>query len=488
VSDAQRRKESFQAWMIQHRWLITVVLLAFAIRLHWNLIAHPIDQFMYSDMRGYNKRANAVLSAPLKFTEYTVFFPYGTTWMLAALKLIFGHENFTIIAIWYAALGAGVVGNVSAVAGRISKTKWLAPTVGGILAVYYPIISIGGYILSEIPFAFCLTSCLYLLVRLHDEGRERDAWILGILAGIGMAIRPQILMSVGLFGLYWLVARKHMPRITWGILGRVAIPLLIILGISSFRLYLHTGRVGLVSENGTINQVFGRCHNKGLYARPSPGRPGTIRFAPPPLIQLEAHTSMNPDSWIRLDPVFAIDDSPIEGVDGYAIDEFGCTKRTCRIPGGELEYRGYIGDQKLQRTIVKECIRRSGWAKQAYFSFVHIVQLWGYNSMWPDQADPKPRPTEPVQSWRALAEGWRRAALVFCLPALLGLGWLVRPAIDPRRSMVALQLLALLAVAAIYIGGVRFRIPYDPIIILLALMVVESLVERWRAGRNAPAS
>ena len=38
-----------------------MVFVAFLVRLHWNLVAHPIGEFMYSDMRGYNNRANALL-------------------------------------------------------------------------------------------------------------------------------------------------------------------------------------------------------------------------------------------------------------------------------------------------------------------------------------------------------------------------------------------------------------------------------------------
>jgi hypothetical protein len=475
--------------VIQHRWLIAVVVAAFLVRLHWNLVAHPIGEFMYSDMRGYNNRANAVISSPFEAKEYTAFFPFGTTWMLVAIKFLFGQDNFTAIGIWYAFMGAAIVANVMAVAGRVAKSSWLPLVVGGVMTVYYPSIAMGGYILSETPFSFCLTTCVYLLVRLHDEGDPRDAWLIGLFAGLGTVIRPQLLMSMALFGLFWLIARKHMPKITWAMFGRVALPLAIILSISATRFHWHTGRLGLVSENGAINQVFGRCPNKAIYSRPAPRAPGTIRFAPPPLIQLEAHTALNPDSLIRLEPVFADHDDPIEWLDGFAVDEFGCTRRTCRIPGGEIEYRGYIGDQKLQRRLARECMRRSGVGRQLYFSFVHIVQLWGYNSMWPDQADPKPKPKSSIQSWRALSEFWRRLHVgLFCVPALLGLAFIAVPARDPRRSMVALQLLALLAVAALYIGGVRFRIPYDPIIVLLACMSVESVVSWAQARRASRAS
>src|SRR5690606_34686679 len=143
-------------------------------------------------------------------------------------------------------------------------------------------------------------------------------------------------------------------------------------------------------------------------------------------------------------------------------------------------------DRVLQNKIVDACIERSGLARQAYFGFVHIVQLWGYNSMWPDQSDPRPRPDEPLQSWRALAEFWRRlAAYLFALPCLLGLVWVFRPGQHLARALVGIQLLALFGVAFWYIGGVRFRIPYDPLVFLLAGLVFEAGFLRLRARRSA---
>lgn len=482
-------------WAHRHRWAIAVIAAAFLIRLHWNLVVHPIGDYVYSDMNGYNRRANSVLSSPLSQYAYTVFFPPGTHWLLAGFKLLFGGDNYTAFGICYAAMGTGVVAYTYGVARRLSNRPAYAIAVTSMVAVYYPLISVGGYILSEIPFSLCLMGALFHLLRTHETGSDRHAWAVGLHLAAGTLIRPQLLMGAAAFGLYWLATRRHMPKITWSSLLRVAVPLVLALSFASARFYWHTGRVGLISDNGTINRVFGRCHNKGIYARPTEDSPSTIRFAPPPLIQLEAHTAVNPDSWIRLAPVFADHPEPIEGVDGFAVDEFGCTRRTCRIPGGEIEYRGYIADKELQNKIVAACIERSGLLRQAYFGFVHIVQLWGYNSMWPDQADPRPRPDEPLQSWRALAEFWRRlAAYLFAIPCLLGLGWIFRPAQHLGRALVGLQMVALFAVAFLYIGGVRFRIPYDPLMFMLSGLVFERVFEwvyarvRTRGSAEAPTA
>src|SRR5690606_39274838 len=161
-----------------------------------------------------------------------------------------------------------------AIADRVAgaRTRWLAPAIGLFLVVYYPLVAIGGYILSELPFCFCLTTSLLLLIRLVDEGRPRDAWLLGLMLGLGAIVRAQMLLSIALVGVLWLLMKlgslrgKPNPyaRLSWAMLGRVAVPLLLILTMSSIRFYANTGKLGLVSANSSINLVFGRCHNKGI--------------------------------------------------------------------------------------------------------------------------------------------------------------------------------------------------------------------------------
>ena len=53
-----------------------------------------------------------------------------------------------------------------------------------------------------------------------------------------------------------------------------AIPIAGVLVFSSARLYHHTGRYGLISENGRFNSLFGRCHNKKAQATPPKERGG----------------------------------------------------------------------------------------------------------------------------------------------------------------------------------------------------------------------
>lgn len=471
-------------------WVLVLFVAALLVRLIWNLKVHPLQHYLYSDMKGYWMRADALLDQPFSFREYDAFFPFGTTWLIAGVKLVFGRDAFTATAILYALLGASVVAATYAIVDRVvgERVRWVAPAAGLFMVVYYPLIAVGGYILSELPYSFCLTLSVLLLVRIVDEGRPRDAWLLGLMLGLGTIIRSQLTLSVALVGLLWLGmhlrGRKHpspYARLDWRMLARVAVPLVLILSGSAIRFTANTGRLGLVSDNSSINLVFGRCHNKGIYSRPDEAGHGTVRFSPPPLIQLEIHSANHPDALIHSRSIWADYPEPVAGVPGFAVDKLGCKRRKCYQPGSEIEYSGYIGDEQIHKQIVRACIERGGWGRQAYYSLTHWVLLWHQNLMWPDQANPQPRSSVQRETWRHRQMVWghvHRAVLM--VPALLALGFVFAPRRRPKQALVALNLWALLIVAAIWIGGIRFRVPYDPLIVALAAF---SYAEAWAWAR-----
>lgn len=486
TSGAERLGEWLGADRKRRWWVLIVFVTALAVRLNWNLNVHPLDGFLYSDMAGYSGRADAILKDPWSSREYDAFFPFGTAWLIAAIKWVArtdfmvgrGVDEFRLIGTIYAFFGAGIVAACYAIADRVmgERVRWVAPVVGLFLIVYYPLISIGGYILSELPFSFCLTMSLLLLIRVVEEGKYRHALLLGFLLGCGALIRSQMVASIGLVGLFWLgsllIRPNPYPKLTWKHIVCVGIPLAMLLGLAAVRFHIHTGRRGLVSENSTINLVFGRCHNKGIYSRPDGKGHGTVRFAPPPLIQLEVHSQEHPEHFFRSDSLWADYPEPVPGVDGFAIDDLGCRKRPCRLPGSEIQYKGYIGDGDIHRTIVKECMKRAGVKRQMHYTLTHWAMLWDYNLMWPDQANPRPRPKDKKQGWRAKQERWAKVhRWVLMVPALFGLGFVFVPRRRPKEALVALNFWALMIIAGVWLGGIRFRSPYDPVIVLLAAFV-----------------
>lgn len=450
----------------EQRWLLVLVVAALLVRLHWNLVVHPIGDYVYSDMRGYMRRANGLFEGWWQASEYDAFYPYGTHVFLYAVQALgHGPDDHRAIGIAYAILGALVVGFGYLVARRTSHYRFVPPIVGVVLVAYYPLVSLGGYALSEVPFAFCLVSSTFFLVRMAQDGRKRDAWAAGILAALGMVVRPQILASIGLVGIFWLLFRKRMPKLRLSLMIHAVLPIVLLMGFSAWRLHHHTGRQGLISENGKFNQVFGRCHNTKIFALPDNPKRRRTSFGPPPLIQLHKREQKLPHAWPGLDPALEV----------------------------EITYTGYIGDAKILGGIIDECVAKTGWWKQAEYSLVNVLLLWRYNVMWPDSGKGE---------WRDYARKWgvfhssllAAPALAFALLVLLpGLGlrrvgaslsrrprWaavrgLTESLLESLRrratgmALVALHLVGLVIVAAMIFGDTRLRTPYDPFILLLAV-------------------
>lgn len=429
-------------WTEDNLWLIAIVLAALAVRLHWNLEAHPAAEYIYSDMRGYSRRADSMFQSLWGVREYDAFYPYGTHVMLWFLEWVGGRTAetkpdelpriYAFVSTVYAVYGAALAGYGYALARRVSKFKVIPPIVGLLLVFYYPLISLGGYFLSEVPFSLCLTAGSFHLVRMLATGRKRDAWAMGIWVALGVTLRPQILLSVAFIGVYWLLLRKRMPNATVGLWVQALVPILLILAFSSWRLHYHTGRYGIISENGKFNQVFGRCHNSKITAYPDTAKRRRTSFGPPPLIQLAKREQRAPGQWPQLDPV----------------------RET------HIEYKGYIGDDDILQTFIDGCVAETTWTKQVEYSAVNVIMQWRYNVMWPDSGK---RPWQPyARKWGSFVTN------VLAVPALLALLGVFLPRRNLALGVISLHLWALTMIGIFYIGGMRFRAPYDPIIIVMA--------------------
>lgn len=426
--------------------------------MHWNLHVHPLGDYIYSDMGGYVSRADRLLRDPWGKHEYSAFFPFGTHMLVAAIKAVFGKENYTAVGIVWALLGAGAVTMAYATARRMSAYTIVPLLVGAIGIGYYPLLSLGGYILSETPFSFFLAGAVLASVRLADDGRSLDAWLMGLFCGLGALFRPQILLSAACVGLFWLIRRKDLPKIGWFHIAQSGVPLLMFVALGSAHLHYHTGRRGLISENGSFNLVFGRCHNGKIESKPDGHGHGRVHFRPPPILQLEhqaekaAKAGLQPK--VDLDPAF----------------------------GSTFSYKGFIGDREIHKAHIRRCIAETGWWRQLKYSWVNASLLWSHNIPWPDSGR---------RAWRLIATPWTTAhQYTLAIPALFSLLLLGFPGQrGAKRGLVAVNLVALLSLAAIFFGGTRHRAPYDYIILMLALEVyciVAFLIVR--AVRRAPLS
>ena len=438
-----------QTLVRRHRDLLLVTLAALAVRLVWNLHVHrPID-YVFSDMGGYMERAQTSIDHPNDRLGYFTLFPWGTHFFLSLLKRAFGARSGTAIGVAYALLGTASVAYSFLLARRLTRSVWVPRVVGVVLVVYYPWISLGGYTLSEPPFTCFLAASTYYALGLADRGRPRDAWLFGVTLAVAAVFRPQILMALPLLGLHWLLRRRAWRRFSPRRLVAVAVPLVIVLGVSAARMEFHTGKLGLISNNGPLNFTFGRCHALSITAT-APDR--TSSYSPPPLGELSRHEKQDPGSLMKLDP---------------AMDT-------------KLHFDGHIWESRPLYWMAAQCVRRGGLGRQVEYALTHVVLLWGYNLMWPDMGQ-KPAFRRPMEIASVLH-------VVLILPAALVAMALSLRRRNARVMLVALHIYGLVAVAMLYFGDPRLRAPYDGILVLLAVMTYASafrLVRRRLARSRA---
>ncbi|MFT3767728.1 MAG: phospholipid carrier-dependent glycosyltransferase [Minicystis sp.] len=439
---AQRRLRDRLA---KHRDLVIVTLAALAVRLLWNLAVHRPTDYAFSDMGGYLERAQTSIDHFGERFGYFTLFPWGTHFLLMLVKRAFGRANAAAVCVTYALLGAGAVAYTFLVARRLTRSVWIPRAVGLVLILYYPWISLGGYILSEPPFTLFLSATAYYGLVLADRGRPRDAWRFGIALALAAAFRPQILMALPLYGLHVLARRRAWRRLSPRFLLGVAVPIVIVLGVSIARMEFHIGRFGLISNNGPLNYAFGRCHAT-MITSTAPDRKGA--YSPPSLGSLAGYEKDHPGTLFKLRP---------------AIDT-------------KLNVQGHMWDAEPMYELASKCVQKTGLGRQIEYAVTHVVLLWGYNVIWPDSGQKPP--------FRRMMEVASALHGIFVLPAAvvaLALAFRRRHA---RVMLLALHVFALLAVAAIYFGDTRLRAPYDGILVVLAAMTYASAY-RWARRRRA---
>lgn len=435
----------------KNRSLVILFLAALAVRLLWNLKIHPPLDYVYSDMGGYMERATTRLDHPGERFPYFTLFPWGTHVLLSLVKATFGRTNGAAIGIVYALFGALAVAYTAAVAGRLTRRPWIVWTVGAILVLHYPWISLGGYALSEPPFTFFLSAATFHALRLADRPRPLDAWLFGVSVALGAIFRPQILVSLVLLAPLLVIHRGAFRRLlrpaSLRLLPAIAVPIALIFALSAWRMHFHTGELGLISSNGPLNYAFGRCHALSISARAPDRKSG---YSPTSLGGLAKYEETHKQSLFKVDPAM----------------------------GKAITFDGHIWDGPPLRKIAANCVKKTGIWRQVKYAITHVVLLWGYNVVWPDMGQ-KPEFRRPMEISGTVS-------LVAVLPgAVAGFALSLRRRRE-RHLLVALQVWSLLVVAMLYFGDSRLRVPYDGILLLLAVYAYASGVSWIRLCLRAP--
>ena len=406
-------------------------LVGFAVRAYWTLRVQSPLTAVYSDMGGYVSRAESLLAGTTPSEpRILLMWPWGTHYIVAVELAILGrHDPFTI-GLVHAFAGAIAAPCAALITARFVRSRLTVAVAGLLVALWHPHITYSGLFSSEIWFSTALMLLTLFLVR-HFEGRWGGLGA-GLSLAVAFAVRPQILMTLGMVGavlvVVWLRRPYRRPR--QGVIRfalPLVIPLLLTMAFSSYRFHRLTGEYGLIASNEAAQRLFGET---------SVGKIDAAWTAP---------DGSNWTWWV----------SP-------------STKQPVK-PENAVFIRGFVYDKKLLANVRAERLRGvTRWQRLARMAD-NVALLVVKNLPWPESDFRRYAFRDRLQHQFAIA---LLPVLAFCA---IGLAFLDRHRI--AALIIASNLLTIVIVAAIYLGEVRYRVPYDPLIIVVASVGAHAVLQ-----------
>jgi 4-amino-4-deoxy-L-arabinose transferase-like glycosyltransferase len=243
------------------RWdlaAVASVVAGLIIRIFWGLAIHPPLDYIYSDMDGYVGRAQRLVMGAGQ-VRYDAFFPPGTHALLAVPMTVFGTERAGLwaCAVLWCALSAAIPFFAWRLA-RLLLTPAAAALTALLCALWPLYITYGGYFTSETPsLAFLLASLWtgYRAVRLSGRQAVWLGFVAGLLGGVAVANRPQLILNLAVLALPLLFHFRRQAMVLGGIVAGAAIILVGAVLHNSAAADKPTG----LSENGGLNFWIGHC-------------------------------------------------------------------------------------------------------------------------------------------------------------------------------------------------------------------------------------
>ncbi len=407
--------------------LVGFTAIAAALRWWWiSDVQDPADT-IYSDMKSYVTAARQAITGEEDPRDiYPSCFPYGMPWLLAAQMRLFGLEAYGVMAATHAALGAAVTPFAMLTARRVFPSPLGFVLTGLVVSLWYPQLVYVGFFTSEVPFACAVTASLWLGTRFLQTGR--GALVTGLVHAVGFTIRPQLLLTALLFVAFAVWRRERALDLGLRKLALFVLPVALVVGFSAARHYAITGDVALVSANGPLGRFFADTSYKTIKARQT-----------------------LPSGRIR-------------------VKEFTPPARSSRLGFREAyHFEGWRCDASKLEPERRRVVRSKGWLYRPYLIQRNVRLLFFDNALWPERKETR-RP--PWRKDMLETAAWMAYGL---LPlSALGLLTLVfrrRPGLELAGLHVATMVFA----AAFYFGEVRYRVPYDAVLILLAVQGVLGL-------------
>ncbi len=395
-----------------------VILGGAALRVAWTLGVHPPVDHVFSDMRAYVNRANR-LAEGHELSRYDAFYPPGTHVLLAIPLRIFGTGRG---GLWAASvLWASLSGCIPYLGWRVAR--WFlsprgAALAAGVIAVWPLSVTYGGYFLSETPTTVCLLLVVWLSLECRHARTGRGAvglaGLWGLCAGVALAVRPQLALSVAIAGALVVVRPSHRRSVVLAAAAALALPVVATLALNTHA----AGQLAGLSENGGFNFFQGHCVARDVVT----GRPGnSLSFGSPVALQLDRGRSYEFPDNLAWEQSFFFD-------------------------------RGW------------SCIRHDGIGHVRVVAY-NVLDLGFTTTPWPQSTE---------GGLHGLVDATNTMYGLVMLPVLVA----ALTGGFRRELILAAHLAAVIATALLFYGDPRFRIPSDALGIILTVVVIESALPR----------
>jgi len=245
--------------MMANRWdrvAVASILAGVIVRIIWGLVIHPPLDYLYSDMGAYVERAQR-LATGAGLQRSDAFFPPGTHVLLAAPMTLFGTERagLWVGAVLWCALSAAI----PIFAWRLARLL-LTPAAAALTALFcafWPMyITYGGYFTSETPSLAFLLASLWAGYRACRLSGKQAGWLglaAGLLGGVAVASRPQLILNLAVLAVPLLFRRRRQA-----LAGIVAGSAIILVATALYNSAAADKPTGL-SENAGLNFWIGQC-------------------------------------------------------------------------------------------------------------------------------------------------------------------------------------------------------------------------------------
>jgi hypothetical protein len=407
--------QRLEAWLQQRRVdravLLTLFVVTTALRLWLVLRLHKPGDWIVSDMWVYDHRAQRMGASDLG--PWDTFTPVGYPAFLASVYALVGREH-AVVGVLQALMSGGLAVFTHRIAWHTSGRAFVALLAGVAVTAHLPLAFYAGLLLTEVSAAFWLALGVWLLLRVPTHPGWFGIVAAGLVLGLAATIRPNLLAFYVLLPVWLWVAFRDRRAL----------------------------RVGALAALGGLVPIGTVCaYNSSIAERPtSLATNGGLNFY---LNVAEVRTIhyQEPDHGHAI--------TPIPNLVRYTVDE-----RT-RVPFHEQGHyfrRGFQLIAERPARLVRaldNLVEGAGLGQQDFWPGWPGRELLLKRSAW-------------VLFWLAVAP-----ALLYLFVLLVrGRLW---QTVEAPRLMLGLAVFAVTVTMWLFLGDPRVRVPFDPLLIVLAL-------------------